>query len=257
MLLRRLAKHLRAQDWTAIAIEFAIVVLGVFLGLQVGNWNQERLERQAAVTYRERLLEEIRRNEHNLLARQSYYRAVQARGQAALDALRSRPQELGEQFLVDAYMATQRWLMEIDRGVYDEILSAGVVDTVLDAEARMRVSNYFVVFESILVTITDDVGYRNLVRTYLPVELQRDIEAQSGDRVVTNDAGAVTISWPASAPEWSDAVTLAGVNALLAAPDLARWLNFRLSDVDTKLAVLQRNIDRTRGLAAFCEERWQ
>ena len=35
MILRRVIKHVRNQEWTAIAIDFVIVVLGVFLGLQV------------------------------------------------------------------------------------------------------------------------------------------------------------------------------------------------------------------------------
>ncbi len=40
MILRRLVEHLREQNWTAIAIEFALLVAGVFLGIQVANWNE-------------------------------------------------------------------------------------------------------------------------------------------------------------------------------------------------------------------------
>ena len=42
MILRRLAHNLREQNWTAIAIEFVLLVLGVFLGIQVANWNEDR-----------------------------------------------------------------------------------------------------------------------------------------------------------------------------------------------------------------------
>lgn len=42
MILRRVMEHLRRQDWTAVAIEFVIVVLGVFVATQVSNWNEER-----------------------------------------------------------------------------------------------------------------------------------------------------------------------------------------------------------------------
>jgi hypothetical protein len=34
MVFRRIADRLRQQDWTAITIEFVLLVLGVFLGLQ-------------------------------------------------------------------------------------------------------------------------------------------------------------------------------------------------------------------------------
>ena len=45
MIYKRFAANLRAQNWTAIAIEVGIVVVGVFIGTWVANWNQERVER--------------------------------------------------------------------------------------------------------------------------------------------------------------------------------------------------------------------
>jgi hypothetical protein len=39
MILHRLTQHVKGQNWTAIGLEFLIVVLGVFLGLQASNWN--------------------------------------------------------------------------------------------------------------------------------------------------------------------------------------------------------------------------
>ena len=46
MILRRVIQHVRRQEWTAIAIDFVIVVLGVFIGIQVANWNAARIERR-------------------------------------------------------------------------------------------------------------------------------------------------------------------------------------------------------------------
>lgn len=51
LVLARLAQRLRAQDWFAAAIEVAIVVLGVFLGFQVTQWNEERHDRSRERTY--------------------------------------------------------------------------------------------------------------------------------------------------------------------------------------------------------------
>jgi hypothetical protein len=39
MLLRRITQHFKEQNWFAIGIDFFIVVIGVFIGLQVSNWN--------------------------------------------------------------------------------------------------------------------------------------------------------------------------------------------------------------------------
>ncbi|MGA8278804.1 MAG: hypothetical protein WB784_11500 [Rhodanobacteraceae bacterium] len=44
MILRRIAGQLKQQHWTGVFIELAIVVLGVFIGLQVDNWNQARAD---------------------------------------------------------------------------------------------------------------------------------------------------------------------------------------------------------------------
>ena len=45
MILRRVIKHVRSQEWTAIVIDFLIVVVGVFVGLQVSTWNDARTVR--------------------------------------------------------------------------------------------------------------------------------------------------------------------------------------------------------------------
>ena len=50
MLLRRVTQHVRTQNWFAVLVDFVIVVVGVFVGLQVQDWNEvrkDRLEEQA------------------------------------------------------------------------------------------------------------------------------------------------------------------------------------------------------------------
>ena len=60
MILRRFAKALTQQNWAAIAIEFVLLVLGVFLGIQVANWNAERDTRQKSAIFTERLKTDLR-----------------------------------------------------------------------------------------------------------------------------------------------------------------------------------------------------
>ena len=56
MLFRRVAEHVKQQNWTAVVIDFAIVVVGVFIGLQVANWNEARGDRAREL----QILQEIR-----------------------------------------------------------------------------------------------------------------------------------------------------------------------------------------------------
>ena len=48
MILSRFMKHMKEQHWTAVFLDFVIVVVGVFIGLQVNNWNEARQEHQRA-----------------------------------------------------------------------------------------------------------------------------------------------------------------------------------------------------------------
>jgi len=44
MALRRILQHFKAQNWIAVCIDLVVVVVGVFVGIQVANWNEARLE---------------------------------------------------------------------------------------------------------------------------------------------------------------------------------------------------------------------
>ncbi|MGJ8664659.1 MAG: hypothetical protein ACSHWU_13465 [Marinicella sp.] len=55
MLLRRITKHVSEQNWFAVFIDFLIVVVGVFIGIQVANWNADRANRTLELVYLERI----------------------------------------------------------------------------------------------------------------------------------------------------------------------------------------------------------
>ncbi len=59
MIIRRLSRNLAEQNWTAVTIDFVVVVLGIFLGLQITAWNQDRLDRQEADYYINFLYEDL------------------------------------------------------------------------------------------------------------------------------------------------------------------------------------------------------
>lgn len=45
MILRNLAIAIREQNWVSVGVEFTIVVAGIFVALQVNDWNQRRIDR--------------------------------------------------------------------------------------------------------------------------------------------------------------------------------------------------------------------
>lgn len=48
MIVRNVAKALQEQNWTAIFIEFFLLVAGVFVGIQAANWNDQQRSHASA-----------------------------------------------------------------------------------------------------------------------------------------------------------------------------------------------------------------
>lgn len=59
MILSRIVARLKSQHWTAVFIELAIVVFGVFIGMQVTNWNEARADRALETGYLGALKEDV------------------------------------------------------------------------------------------------------------------------------------------------------------------------------------------------------
>lgn len=55
MILKKLAKAIRGRDWFTVLIEVLIVVVGILVGLQVNNWNENR----KSVAWEERFLADL------------------------------------------------------------------------------------------------------------------------------------------------------------------------------------------------------
>jgi hypothetical protein len=252
MLSRRFVNHFKSRNWGALGVELLVVIIGVFIGLQADNWNQLRIQNNEIKSYYDRLIEDLRANEQDLISRQNYYIQVRTHGQAALVAFQKPAEELTEQFLIDAYQATQIWQFVFSRATYDEILSAGAMGTIPDLVARRRISNYYVTADSVMNILLDENSYRESLRSHLPNDVQRRIEKNCGDVVTTSSSGAIGNSLAGNCSLALDKASVkVAINTLFSTPGLETLLNRRLSNVDGKLRMMQRNIDRSRELADF------
>jgi len=62
MLLRSLTQHVKDQNWFAVGLDFVIVVVGVFIGIQVANWNDIQKDKAGLAASLERLDKEVSQN---------------------------------------------------------------------------------------------------------------------------------------------------------------------------------------------------
>jgi len=68
MILRRLSQSLKEQNWTAIWIEFILLVGGVFLGIQVANWNATQQDHKREAEFITRLDRDFQKIDERLVS---------------------------------------------------------------------------------------------------------------------------------------------------------------------------------------------
>lgn len=142
MLLRRVADHVKNQNWLAVAIDFLIVVIGVFMGLQVQEWNQQRTDRNKEHEYIERLSADFANVDRDLRRCLAVYRdsveAIKLVSQVVEDQAASGSAPIADD---DAFAAA---LIRMSGGAipagrsatFLEMLSSGNLSILRDAKLR-------------------------------------------------------------------------------------------------------------------------
>lgn len=185
MILRRVIKHFRNQEWTAIVIDFVIVVFGVFVGIQVSNWNQTQTDRGLGEKFTERLKADLVVEAWNYTMLIEYLADVQSNADKALAGLQGTSEISDQQLLIAAYRATQYNAGVRQRTTYDELISTGKIGFIAD---KNLVNTASLIYDSrILDQVTDEgvnSAYRVTFRKTLPVAIQDSVSQHCGDRFV-------------------------------------------------------------------------
>ena len=244
MVVRRFRDHVAEHNWFAVAVDFLIVVGGVFVGIQASNWNQARLNRAEGREYRAMLIDDLQTNEHNLALRKRYYGWVRSEGLRTLAALDDPESKLGGQFLVDAYQASQILPWSLERNTYDQIIAAGQIGLLGDANLRDRVSNYYVGSDVTGDNLASIMPYHDIIRRALPYAAQYEIRTDCGEKIGENSRGEPEMTLPVGCTIKLDpALMRKAVDQVHNTPGLALDLNRQLVDLDQKLVsvdVIQR-----------------
>jgi hypothetical protein len=259
MILRRVIAHFRKQEWTAIAIDFLIVVAGVFVGLQVANWNAARLEDRASRAATAQLIEDLRDEAWGFHYLLEYSDDVQASAERALAALEGRAARNDEALLIAAYRATQYREPRRRRSTYDELISTGEIGRIRDRALRdLAIQVYTTpMFDNIRQEGVSS-RYREAFRLTVPIAVQRALAAACGDRnVVVGDYESIVdqLDYPC-ATGLPPAALREAAAALEADALVARLLRLRIADIETRRGDMLApvNSDIREGLRAY-EER--
>lgn len=142
--LNKIAVQLREQNWFALAAELVIVVVGVFLGLQAANWNEERQERKDEEVILTRLqaetatlLELVRNEREDLQTRSDLFTQAQSVIFTSADPRPLTPSECS------AVAASHIYRREADQlPILEELLSTGRFDRLKDEGIKSQLRRY-------------------------------------------------------------------------------------------------------------------
>ena len=245
MIFRRIKAHIEKENWFAVLIDFLIVVVGVFIGIQVANWNDNRQQRETTQHYLTCISEELVANQEDINQRLAYFRQTRAHAFAALEALEQSKDQLGVKFLVDIYQASQALPREIGRDCYDEVLSVGANHAIPDIEVRKRLANYYRSIASQKNNLESMTPYREIIRENLRYSVQTAIRAACDDITTTGKNGEPIISLPPKCNPSLDADEMANAVNDIFKLNIRNKLTRQLSDLDLKLTSGEIFIKRT------------
>jgi hypothetical protein len=247
MSLRSLAKHLRARDWTAVTIEILIVIVGVYIGLQVSNWNETRKENARGQEYLQRLHDELLQDVDTLTRISQFWTQVQGYGEAALAYAEDGTLRDGSAWktLLAYHHASQVWPYRKPDVTFQEIRSTGDLLLIRNAALRDRIARHYSAGGG--SQVTEVLGliprYREHVRGLVPWKIQRYIwtNCYNTDETVQSlsECGS-----PVSEQE-----ALAVLQHLRGEPGLTEELRFWMINVHSGL-ILMRDVQKeARALA--------
>jgi hypothetical protein len=224
MLLRRVIEHVRKQEWAAIAIDFVIVVVGVFVGIQAANWNEQRADESRARGYLERIHNDLEADLGNYQNRMRFWSSVSGYGRTGLAyADTGRMVEFSQWGLLLAYFqASQVGEFWTRSTTYDELKSAGELNLIGNLDLRNALAQYYT--EAGNPALTERPAYREHVRGVIPIDIQLYIWTKC---YASNERGEQDLR--DCAPPVSEARAAEIVNAIRGNPALMSELRYWMS----------------------------
>lgn len=144
MRLRRIVEQLRVQNWTAVALDLAITVVGVFIGIQVSNWNSDRRDQRQSRSVLVELQQEFTEFDRAATSLADFYASSLNNQTVLLASLRAGRVNPEDQSKVRDAVALG--LLYGDppppSGTYRDLLSSGKLDLVRDKDLRIRLIEY-------------------------------------------------------------------------------------------------------------------
>lgn len=244
MITRRITQHIQAHNWFAVGIDLLVVILGVFIGMQVQDWNAARQTHARAQEFGARLVSDLQVEAWGYEYLVEYNEDVLANAARGLEALAGKETLTDEQFVVAVYRATQYKYTERRRATFDELVSTGAISLIADTKLRQTAISVFT--NPLLDVISQegkDSAVRKVFRETVSADVQHALLNRCGDSFVEpgNFAGIVHSLDYACSLDVPAASVEAAARELRSHPALLPALKLRFADVETAITDLGTN----------------
>lgn len=143
MILRRVSEHLRQQNWLAVALDFVIVVAGVYLGVLLGNLNSASLAQRSERAVLLQLHEEIMAAEKEFESDRVYDPGLLASIQAFVKSFYHDDGDLTDTMVCNAAAAANNMPNIIGRlSAVEELISTGRLSELGDPALRRVIAEF-------------------------------------------------------------------------------------------------------------------
>ena len=177
MIFRRMSEALSKQDWFVVLIEIIVVVVGIFIGLQVDDWNLERKQRIQDANYLTLIVNDIQIMENQLNERIGQSEERTNRMFAALRAVETCDVSDDAITAISEALTMYQVTPPMNKisATFDEMVSSGALARLRDPEIKRAIVNVFSNVETmnraiglfrISLGLVDEVAWRFATYTY-------------------------------------------------------------------------------------------
>jgi hypothetical protein len=187
MILRRFMKHVTDQNWFAVGLDVVVVIVGIFLGMQVTDWNSNQEIKREVEVYKHRLRLELKENLSRIDNDILYYQGVKHFADLVFRDIDKSVEELDANFILNVYQGTQRTGQRVANFTINEINSTGMLKHFKDLNIRRLIQNYDNSLKTNETNLAPISNYRIKIRGLLSTEIQEIILTSCEELIITVD----------------------------------------------------------------------
>ena len=176
MILARLSRAVREQNWFAVVLEFVIVIAGVVIGFQITAWNAERTARIQEAVILANLEEDFQTLVSDIDEVIERTFAIARNATVVVEAIDSGvvPDDRIDQF--EEGLISLVWAAQVPQSpsTLQELVSSGGLSRLSDADLRAALARFMERYEAVdgMANQLVEARFNNAQRAPLPVSLE-------------------------------------------------------------------------------------